>query len=94
MAAVELAHRTWPNQALPGELAQELPSPAHFEQASELVTREMIADAVPCGNDPERFVQSIKEFESAGYDLLYIQQIGPDQAGFLDFFEREVRPRL
>src|SRR3954453_15993309 len=35
------AHRIWPNDGLPGELAQVLPTPAHFEQASELVTEEM-----------------------------------------------------
>ena len=34
------AHRLWPNEALPGELAQILPTPAHFEQACELVTEE------------------------------------------------------
>ncbi len=93
-ACVELAHRTWPNEAIPGELAQELPTPAHFEQASELVTPEMVADSVPCGNDPERFVEAVKQFDTAGYDLLFIQQIGPDQAGFLQFFEDEVRHRL
>ena len=37
--ARETAHRLWPNEALPGELAQILPTPAHFEQACELVTR-------------------------------------------------------
>jgi len=93
-ACVKLAHETWPNEGVPGELAQELPTPAHFEQASELVAPDKVAEAVPCGNDPERFVEAIKPFEAAGYDRLYIQQIGPDQAGFLEFFEREVRPRL
>jgi G6PDH family F420-dependent oxidoreductase len=93
-ACIELAHRTWPNQALPGELAQELPSPAHFEQVSELITPEMVAESVPCGPDPEKVVAAIREFEAAGYDHLYIQQIGPDQAGFLRFFEEEVRGRL
>ena len=34
------AHRLWANSGLPGELAQVLPSPKHFEQASELVTEE------------------------------------------------------
>ena len=34
---VETVHRLWPNEALPGELAQVLPQPAHFEQATELV---------------------------------------------------------
>lgn len=33
----------WPNEALPGELAQVPPTPAHFDQAAELVTEEMVA---------------------------------------------------
>ena len=45
------AHRLWPNEQLPGELAQILPTPAHFEQASELVSEDMVAEAVPCGPD-------------------------------------------
>jgi G6PDH family F420-dependent oxidoreductase len=93
-AAVRLAYETWPNEGVPGELAQELPTPAHFEQACELVTPEKVAESVVCGNDPDRFVEAITRFSDAGYDHLYIQQIGPDQAGFLEFFEREVRPRL
>lgn len=93
-ACLQRAYDTWPNEGIPGELAQELPSPAHFEQASELVTKEKVAEAVPCGNDPERFIEAIKPFEAAGYDHLFIQQIGPDQAGFLEFFDREVRHRL
>src|SRR4051794_37201606 len=32
-ACVAKAHRLWPNDGLPGELAQVLPTPAHFEQA-------------------------------------------------------------
>lgn len=32
--ALATAHRLWPNEVLPGELAQVLPTPAHFEQAS------------------------------------------------------------
>jgi hypothetical protein len=32
--AAQIAHRLWVNSGLPGELAQVLPSPKHFEQAS------------------------------------------------------------
>jgi G6PDH family F420-dependent oxidoreductase len=93
-ACVKLAHRLWPNDALPGELPQVLPTPAHFEQASQLVTPEMVAEAVPCGPVPERHVEAIHEFVSAGFDEVYIQQIGPDQQGFLRFWEEELQPRL
>lgn len=46
------AYRLWPNEGLPGELAQVLPTPRHFEQASQLVTRDMIGESVACGPDP------------------------------------------
>jgi hypothetical protein len=36
--AVRTAHRLWATEQLPGELAQILPTPSHFEQASRLVT--------------------------------------------------------
>ena len=32
--ARQTVHELWPNEGLPGELAQILPTPAHFEQAS------------------------------------------------------------
>jgi G6PDH family F420-dependent oxidoreductase len=92
--ARKLAHRLWPNLGLPGELAQELPTPAHFEQAAALVTEDMIGDTIPCGPDPERYVASIREYADAGYTELYLHNIGDDQDGFIDFFQREVRPRL
>ena len=48
------AHRLWPNEALPGELAQVLPTPAHFEQACELIEPEMLV--TPVGPDIEQHV--------------------------------------
>lgn len=92
--AVTTAHRLWPNSLLPGELGQILPTPRHFEQASQLVTREMVADAMACGPDPEPFATAIRQHVDAGYDEVYIQQIGPDQREFFDFWQREVHPLL
>ncbi|HEY0495706.1 MAG TPA: TIGR03557 family F420-dependent LLM class oxidoreductase [Kutzneria sp.] len=92
--AVATAHRLWPNEQLPGELAQVLPSPRHFEQASSLVTPEMIAEAVPCGPDPERYVEQLRSYLDAGYDEVYVQQIGPDQDQFFEFWTEHVLPRV
>jgi G6PDH family F420-dependent oxidoreductase len=86
--------RQWPNEGLPGELAQELRTVAHFEQAVSVLTESMVADAIPCGPDPEPYVASLRQYADAGYDEVYVQQIGPDQDGFLRFFERELRPAL
>ena len=92
--AVQTAHARWANEQLPGELAQVLPTPRHFEQASTLVTPEMVADAVVCGHDADRFVQNVREFAEADYDEVFVQQIGPDQQGFFRFWEAEVLPKL
>ena len=91
--ARETVYRLWPNEALPGELAQILPTPAHFEQARELVTEEMVTDEVPCGPDVERHVETIKAYEDAGFDELYINQIGPEQDAFFDAYREHVLPR-
>jgi G6PDH family F420-dependent oxidoreductase len=92
--ARETVHRLWPNEGLPGELAQILPTPAHFEQASELVTEEMVASQVPCGPDVDRHVERIKAYEEAGFDELYVNQIGPDQDAFFEAYRDRVLPRV
>ena len=91
---VKTVHHLWPNEALGGELAQVLPMPAHYAAACELVTEELVADAVPCGPDPEKHVAAIQEFLDAGYDEVYVNQIGDDQEGFLTFMKDEVLPRF
>jgi coenzyme F420-dependent glucose-6-phosphate dehydrogenase len=92
--AVALAHRTWPNTGLPGQLAQDLRTPRHFEQAVSLVDEEMVADSVPCGPDPEPLISAVEEAASGGIDHIYFHQIGPDQEGFVSFWERELQPAI
>jgi hypothetical protein len=91
----ETAHRIWPNEALSGELAQILPTPRHFEQASGLVTEEMFARSMPCGPDPEKYRGMLRQFAEAGYDEVYVQQIGPNQKAFRFFRQADpARVRL
>jgi coenzyme F420-dependent glucose-6-phosphate dehydrogenase len=80
----------WPNAALRGTLGQELPLPSHFEQAAAMVDEEAIAEAIVCGPDPEDHVEAIREFAEAGFDHVYVHQVGPEQNGFIDFYESEV----
>ena len=88
------AHEWWPNAGLQGELSQDLPTPAHFQQASQLVTEDMIAQSIVCGPDPQRHIEQIQQYFDAGYDHVYVHQVGPDQEGFFDFYRREVLPRF
>jgi coenzyme F420-dependent glucose-6-phosphate dehydrogenase len=92
--AKRTAYEWWPNAAVPGNLAWELPLPSHFEAAAELVDEDAVAESVVCGPDPDRHAAAIREFVEAGYDNVYFHQIGPDQEGFLRFAERELLPQL
>jgi G6PDH family F420-dependent oxidoreductase len=89
------AYETWPNAAIPGQLAQDLPTWTHFEQASEVVTEDDAIRSVPCGPDlVDALKDSVQQYVDAGYDHLYFHQIGPDQEGFLDYWHRELRAAL
>jgi G6PDH family F420-dependent oxidoreductase len=88
--AVRTAHEWWPNAALRGELSQELPLPRHFQQASASLTPEEVAEVIVCGPDADRHREAIDEFEKAGFDHVYVHQVGPDQDGFFRFYEREI----
>ena len=87
-------HELWPNSGLAGELSQELPTPAHFEQAASMLSEDDTAGSFPCGPDPEVHADSLRGFLEAGFDELYVQQIGKDQEPFLRFYRDEVIPRL
>ena len=86
--AREVAHRTWPNAAVPGQLSQDLPTWSHFEQASQLATVDDVVASIPTGPDvADELTRSVKEYIEAGYDHLYFHQIGPDQDGFFKYWD-------
>jgi coenzyme F420-dependent glucose-6-phosphate dehydrogenase len=91
-AARKTALEWWPNAALAGTLGQELPLPSHFEQAAVMVDEDTIAERIVCGPDPEAHLAGIRKFVDAGFDSVYVHQVGPDQDGFFDFYERAVLP--
>jgi coenzyme F420-dependent glucose-6-phosphate dehydrogenase len=93
-AARKTLHEIWPNAGLPGELTQELRTPAHFEQASETVTEDMLAEQMPVGPDAGRYIEAIQKYVEAGYDHVYIHQVGPDQTAFFRFYQSEILPEL
>jgi coenzyme F420-dependent glucose-6-phosphate dehydrogenase len=93
-SARHTAYEYWPTAAIRGELTQELPTPAHFEQAAKMVREGDVTQAIICGPDPERHMAGVREFIDAGYEHVYVHQVGPDQEGFFRFYAREVLPKL
>jgi len=88
------AHRLWSNSGLPGELAQVLPSPRHFEQASQLVTEQSTRDSVVAGPDPEAHLAQVDSYREAGYDELYVANMGPHYLHMIEFYGKEILPVL
>jgi G6PDH family F420-dependent oxidoreductase len=93
-SAKRTALEWWPNAALGGELSQELPLPAHFEQATKNATEDQVAKQVVCGPDAAKHIAMIKQYIDAGFDHVYIHQVGPDQQGFISFYESQVLPNV
>lgn len=91
---VDHAYRLWPNAGLPGELAQVLPSVRHFEQASQLVTRESTAESVVAGADPEEHLEELRKYAEAGYDEVYVANMGPHYRAMIEGWGRDVLPRF
>ncbi|MEQ8673811.1 MAG: TIGR03557 family F420-dependent LLM class oxidoreductase [Aggregatilineales bacterium] len=88
------AYKYFPNAGLKGDLAQELPLPSHFEAAAKNISEEDVAESVICGNDPQPFLEGIQKYADAGYDHIYIHQVGPDQEGFFNFFQKHLLPAI
>ncbi|MDQ4142301.1 MAG: TIGR03557 family F420-dependent LLM class oxidoreductase [Actinomycetota bacterium] len=84
----------WPVAGFKGQLMQELALPSLFEAGAEMLHQEDIIETVACGPDPEVHLSEIRKFVDAGYDKVWIHQIGPDQDGFFDFYESRILPQL
>ena len=91
-AAVQTALEYWPNAAWGGDVSQEIAVPADFEAIAELVTEDSLTQKVTASNDPQDFIDAIREYERAGFDHVYFHQIGPRQREAIEFFSKEVKP--
>jgi G6PDH family F420-dependent oxidoreductase len=98
-AAIDTAHELWRTSGVPGELSQVLPSPVHFGQVADLVTREMTAGSAAFGDDVQEHLDAFAPYREAGFDELYVSQMGgareqTSARGFFDFYASEVLPAL
>jgi G6PDH family F420-dependent oxidoreductase len=87
--ARRVAERQWPTAAVPHELNAELPLPQHFEAAAEAASG---TGSIVLGNDVEEHVEALRAYRDAGFDRLYVHQVGGDQMSFLALYADEVLP--
>lgn len=91
-----IAHRFWPTAGLKGrdDLLWELKTPALFQELIANVRPADVAASILCGPDVDAHVEKIQRYQEAGFDHIYIHQIGPDQLGFFEFYRSKVLPQL
>jgi alkanesulfonate monooxygenase SsuD/methylene tetrahydromethanopterin reductase-like flavin-dependent oxidoreductase (luciferase family) len=92
-AAQELAVTQWPNAAM-GDYSLDIRTPEDFGDIAKLVRAEDMEGEVLCSIDPAQYHEAVRQYFDAGFDLVFVHQVGPDQEGFIRFFEREVMPRF
>jgi len=93
--AVKDVHRLWPNELLEGQLSQELSLPSWFQQASALVTEDMVRESpTPKGPDVAQHVSAISTYLDAGFDEVYVGQIGGRLDGFFKAYADDVLPAV
>lgn len=91
-AAADNAWQWWPHGVLPPAVFGELAKPKDFESLAEAVGRATITDVVVCATGPDPVIAAIDRFVAAGFDTVYIHQIGPDQQRLIDLSVSELLP--
>ena len=94
-AAIKRAHDQFRWFGLGWKVNADLPNPEGFESATQFVTPEQVAEALPCGPDVDEYVEKIKPFVEAGFTEVALVQIGAEhQDEFIEWAERELLPAL
>lgn len=89
-----LAHERFRFSAFDWSVNSEIPTVEGFEAAAKWVRPEDLAPTIPAGPDPEVHLETIRKAAEAGFDHVVLTGIGPDQPGFVRFFEEKLKPAL
>ncbi len=93
--ARKTAFESWPISGLEGgSVKWEIYKPSHFDELAMNVTEDDVAGSIICGPDRNKHVEAIKKFIDAGFDHIYIHQVGKEQERFFSFYQREVLPQV
>jgi coenzyme F420-dependent glucose-6-phosphate dehydrogenase len=92
--AAKAVLRYWRNSGIGGHLMTDLKLPGHFEEVLASVPPEKIVEGMPLGPEVSRHLDGIEKFVDAGFDHVYVHQVGPRQQEFIEFYSQEVLPRF
>lgn len=92
--AKETAFRLWSHAGIGGQSSQDVPMWHTFTSIGEANTADKLAEKVACGPDPQNAAEKIRKYVEAGFDEIYIAQMGKKQEGAIRFLREEVLPLL
>ena len=90
--ARDVAWQWWPNGVVPPTILTELATPSEFSDVASAIGPTTIGDAIVCATDAGPLIAAIDRFAGAGYDTVYLHQVGPDQARLFDMLVDELLP--
>ncbi|MFW6723465.1 LLM class F420-dependent oxidoreductase [Streptomyces sp. MAR4 CNY-716] len=94
-AAVERAHDQFRWFGSGWKVNAELPHPDSFAGATQFVTRDDVAESIPCGADPAVFVEAVRPYVEAGFTEVALVQIGGEtQPAYLRWASKTLLPAL
>jgi G6PDH family F420-dependent oxidoreductase len=86
------ALEAWPNSGLGGNLSWEIKTVELFDSAVKIVRQEDLSSIV-CGPDVDAYLENVQKFVDAGFDHVWLHQVGTEQDAFLEFCEKELLPQ-
>jgi coenzyme F420-dependent glucose-6-phosphate dehydrogenase len=90
--ALDTAWTWWPNGAIASRVLAELARPQHFGAIAGSTRNDAIGDTVICTATAEPIIAALDRYVGAGFDTVYLHQVGPDQQRLVDLARRELLP--
>lgn len=90
--ARDVAWTWWPNAVVPPAVLSELAQPDEFAVVAGAIGPSTIDTTVICAVDAQPVIDAVDRFAGAGYDTVYLHQVGPDQARLRDVAIAELLP--
>jgi G6PDH family F420-dependent oxidoreductase len=72
----------------------ELPNPINFDAATKQLEPSDLAELMPAGPDVDTHAAMMRSYLNKGFTRLAVAYPGHDTAGFMKFWQRDLRPRL
>ncbi len=92
--ALEGAWEQWKNNIFPSRLLADIDTADKFDDLGEKVRKEDLKDYVIISDKAEVFVEKIQQYHEMGFERIIIHNVNEEQEEFVDFFGKEVLPRI